>query len=42
MLGDARADTSGDDATITDEQWSADVRKHFNGRIVVGKDLMEI
>jgi hypothetical protein len=32
----------GDDATITDEQWSADVRKHFNGRIVVGKDLMEI
>jgi ribonuclease BN (tRNA processing enzyme) len=32
----------GDDASITDEQWSADVRKHFKGRIVVGKDLMEI
>ena len=32
----------GDDQTITDEQWSADVRKHFKGQIVVGKDLMEI
>ena len=32
----------GDDASITDEQWSEGVRKHFNGRIVVGKDLMEI
>lgn len=32
----------GDDASITDEQWSADVRKHFKGRIVVGRDLMEI
>jgi ribonuclease BN (tRNA processing enzyme) len=32
----------GDDASITDEQWSADVRKHFQGRIIVGKDLMEI
>ena len=32
----------GDDASISDEQWSADVRKHFKGRIVVGKDLMEI
>ena len=32
----------GDDASITDEQWSAGVRKHFNGRVVVGKDLMEI
>jgi len=32
----------GDDASITDEQWSADVRKHFKGQIVVGKDLMEI
>lgn len=32
----------GDDLTITDEQWSADVRKHFKGRVVVGKDLMEI
>jgi ribonuclease BN (tRNA processing enzyme) len=32
----------GDDPSITDEQWSAGVRKHFRGRVVVGKDLMEI
>ena len=32
----------GDDPSITDEQWSEGVRKHFKGRIVVGKDLMEI
>lgn len=32
----------GDDPSITDEQWSAGVRKHFTGRVVVGKDLMEI
>ena len=32
----------GDDASITDEQWSADVRKHFKGQIIVGKDLMEL
>jgi ribonuclease BN (tRNA processing enzyme) len=32
----------GDDPSITDEQWSEGVRKHFSGRIVVGKDLMEI
>jgi ribonuclease BN (tRNA processing enzyme) len=32
----------GNDASITDEQWSHDVRKHFKGRIIVGKDLMEI
>ena len=32
----------GDDARITDEQWSADVRKHFKGQIIVGRDLMEI
>jgi ribonuclease BN (tRNA processing enzyme) len=32
----------GDDASITVEQWSADVRKHFKGKIVVGRDLMEI
>ena len=30
------------DAPITDEQWSEGVRKHFKGRIIVGKDLMEI
>ena len=32
----------GDDDRITDEMWAADVRKHYNGRIIVGKDLMEI
>src|SRR5215813_3107154 len=32
----------GDDASITDEQWAVDVRKHFKGQIVVGRDLMEI
>jgi ribonuclease BN (tRNA processing enzyme) len=32
----------GDDPTITDEQWSEGVRKNFKGRIVVGKDLMEL
>ena len=32
----------GDDASITDEQWAEGVRKNFKGRIVVGKDLMEI
>src|SRR5687767_15611388 len=32
----------GNDPSITDEQWSEGVRKHFKGRIVIGKDLMEI
>jgi len=32
----------GDDPSITDDQWAEGVRKHFKGRIVVGKDLMEI
>ena len=32
----------GDDPAITDEQWTEGVRKHFHGRIIVGKDLMEI
>jgi ribonuclease BN (tRNA processing enzyme) len=27
---------------VRDETWAADVRKHFGGRIVVGKDLLEI
>ena len=30
------------DAAITDEQWTADIRKHFKGRVIVGKDLLEI
>ena len=32
----------GDDPSITDEQWAEGVRRHFKGRIIVGKDLMEI
>ena len=32
----------GDDATITDEQWSEGVRKNFHGQVIVGKDLLEI
>lgn len=32
----------GDDPSITDELWSAGARKHFKGRIIVGKDLMEV
>jgi len=32
----------GDDPTITDENWAEGVRKHFRGRVVVGKDLMEV
>jgi ribonuclease BN (tRNA processing enzyme) len=32
----------GDDPSITDEQWAEGARKHFKGRIIVGKDLMEI
>jgi len=32
----------GDDPSITDEQWSEGVRKFFKGKIIVGKDLMEI
>lgn len=32
----------GDDPTITDEQWTAGVRKHFSGQIIVGRDLLEI
>jgi len=32
----------GDDASITDEMWAEGVRKTFKGRIVVGKDLLEI
>lgn len=31
-----------DDPSITDEMWLEEARKHFGGRIIVGKDLMEI
>jgi len=32
----------GGDATITDDMWIAAAGRHFPGRIVVGKDLMEL
>jgi len=32
----------GDDASITDEQWADGARKYFKGKVIVGKDLMEI
>ena len=32
----------GGDATITDDMWIGAARQHFSGRIVVGKDLMEL
>ena len=32
----------GNDPSITDDQWMEGVRKHFTGRIIVGKDLMEV
>ena len=32
----------GDNPSITDDQWTEGARKHFKGRIIVGKDLMEI
>ena len=32
----------GDDPTITDEMWTEGVRKHFDGHIIVGHDLLEI
>jgi ribonuclease BN (tRNA processing enzyme) len=32
----------GDDASITDAHWVEDVKKEFKGRIIVGRDLMEI
>jgi ribonuclease BN (tRNA processing enzyme) len=31
-----------DDKSITDAMWITGVRKHFHGRVVVGRDLMEI
>ncbi len=32
----------GDDPSITDAQWAEGARAHFKGRIIVGRDLMEI
>lgn len=31
-----------DDPQVTDEDWTAGVKKHFSGRIVVSRDLMEL
>ncbi len=31
-----------DDPAITDDMWLEEARAHFDGRIVVGKDLLEI
>jgi ribonuclease BN (tRNA processing enzyme) len=31
-----------DDAAITEEMWAAPARAHFAGRVVVGRDLLEI
>ena len=31
-----------DDNSIADDMWTEGVRKHYNGEIVVGRDLMEI
>jgi ribonuclease BN (tRNA processing enzyme) len=32
----------GDDPSISDAQWAQGVRRHFEGRVVVGRDLLEI
>ena len=32
----------GDDPSITDAQWTEGVRKHFDGTVIVGRDLMEV
>lgn len=32
----------GDDSTVTDQMWIDAARLHFNGRILVGKDFLEI
>jgi ribonuclease BN (tRNA processing enzyme) len=32
----------GADPSITDAQWAEGARKHFKGRVVVGRDLLEI
>jgi len=31
-----------DDNSITDDMWTDGVRKHYNGQIIVGRDLLEI
>lgn len=31
-----------DDPAITDQMWLDAARPHFNGRIILGKDLLEV
>jgi hypothetical protein len=31
-----------EDPDVPDEEWAAPVRRHYSGRIIVGRDLMEI
>jgi ribonuclease BN (tRNA processing enzyme) len=31
-----------DDPTVTDEMWISAARTHFRGRVIVGKDLLEV
>jgi hypothetical protein len=31
-----------DDPSVTDEMWVEGARTHFDGKIIVGKDLMEV
>jgi ribonuclease BN (tRNA processing enzyme) len=32
----------GDDPLVTDDNWTEGVKKHFSGKIIVAKDLMEL
>ncbi len=32
----------GDDPLVTDDNWTEGVKKHFNGKIILAKDLMEL
>src|ERR1700716_1549866 len=32
----------GDDPLVTDDNWTADVKKNFSGKIIVAKDLMQL
>lgn len=32
----------GGDPTITDDMWAADIRQHFHGEIIVGRDLLVV
>ena len=32
----------GDDPSITDEMWTADVRKDFSGSVIAGRDLQTV